>query len=1004
MEIKVDRCRKTGWKIVLAFLVMILSGLTGLAGRQDAAAADLAGQTVQKRLNTKVTSASDTTPDPGSIVVTVPATVEVAKAAPDTPDPGDAVFHFNIWSDTGVSINIIANAVSTHGVGSFSGELSFSVPADQYEKLKSDGFKICQFDGNADWVFDQYVFDMFYDTGRECFARWPKPEDGAFFYFSLDYIHVKNTCQKGPSAPTAPAVSPGEGVIISVPATVEVLQGAGEPLGPGDAVFHFGITSAPGIEISIINNTVYTSGTGIFTGVLSFSVPVSQYAALKEESFYISQFDGNPDWYFEPYIFNFFYDAGKDCFMRWPKPTSGTYFALNDVYVTNIYQPGIAAATVPEPTQPQPPAGLPEEILITETEEETTFILPVTVNVEKDGEEPVPAAVLHFGLDCIEKAQKYTLLNDVIYTSGEGEYSGKISFSVPAGEETQRIIATGFDVYQRAAVVEGWSFAGEVYHVSLSREDGALKAKITRHRNVATAEIGKEILYFLTRYGMTDGVQAECPATMIAVLDLIREAWSLENGCYQGDICFETEGGSWKIAWSGISEGNTFSGTKATVNYSPAAGGETKEETLEDFLRINEDGVFIRMKAAADVYEKLSGKQSFMAEDIPEEDWTVFTQDDISWLDLSALDELFRRMLRDGGCVLDELPVYKVSGGYRISANELDWSSFEYLILDEAQLNHEIWKNLADKAAVSEEMKKLAEDFEEAFCAFNEKEMSDVGLKALIKEKYPAYVEKLEGVLNRTEDGCYAFSIAAEVADSPLKEVSIALNAAPAEETEGGPEGSPEAAASGSDFLKKLLAGLSGILPDEAQEPGEDETQTQGPDGGGSDPSGYSWEEIEEWYWDGHCEDVYECADYRFVVPEFWRGKVDGVLLGSGDLTLSWHGYPVVRIVIAGPEAENEIIGEKEDPIAGGYVLWGGAQAEGRNVYINYNCYCSYLNHKVLAQYYPFMSDEELERLMYLQTGKRRTSEEVLDMAVSEADGEAFSFTVGLVQENMTTK
>ena len=737
----------------------------------------------------------------------LPMNLKIQGETEATPSPGGAVFHFNIWSDTGVPLTIKDNSVQADGFGIAFKRLSFSVSsAEDAQKIKTGAIHVRQYDGNPDWKFDMTELTYNWYDDYRCFdVIWP----GTIFPKPMtEFWNLCNTY--APQAGT-----PSGATVVTVPVEVTVTKASEAVPDPGPAVFHFGITSSSGAAITVINNAVSTSGTGTFTGSISFSVPAEQFGALTESGFTVQQLEGNPDWVFDTYAYWMFYDSVTGDFSTWLK-----YFraSTKTVSVSNVYSPASSgpAPTEPAPTDPAPtptapaPAG-EEGISIEEDTEKAVFTLPVIVDVVKTGEQDVPGAVFHFGLDCMKADQQYTWINDVVYTGGEGEYSGSVSFSVPAGEELDKLIETGFDLYQRHAVVVGWSFAGEVYHVTLSREGGALKAEITRHRRVTTAEAGKNVLYYRDYFGKDSGglQSGNTPASMIGIKDLFGQAFAVENATYLGMFEIytgETVNGIKSVNYKLHKSGEEFGNADISFNWQ----GKTAE--VEDAFRLTEDGLFIRLKSLAQAWEQATGEKFFMANEIPDAEWVSFRQEDISWLDFQALGELFSRFLRDQERALDEFPATKTHQGYRIDADADDWESFRYLVLDEAQLNHEIWYKLAMEAAKSENVKGVADALEAAFNDFCDKEMNNAGLMEILTEKYPLSVDKLEASFDQIAEK--AFTVGSEAAISNVegaRKVSFTLSVTEDVVPEELP-GTPENAVSGGTFLFDLLMELKGSL------------------------------------------------------------------------------------------------------------------------------------------------------------------------------------------------
>ena len=630
---------------------------------------------------------------------------------------------------------------------------------------------------------------------------------------------------------TEPAPAPQT---ITIPTTVLIKAAAANTPSPGPAAFHFKISSSnSAIPLNIISNAVTTDGFGEFYGNLIFTVPADQYEALKNSTLYIQQYDGNADWQFDTKEMIFTWHDFYGEFRRYGDATiaSAPKISMNYVYVTNVYDPKTAPPvqpeTAPDPPEPEkdpeekpqdpesfvptPPdtSGLKElPVEIKEKKHETQITLPVYVGVERYGNDVPPEAEFQFGIYGMYQDQEYEWANDIVYTEGEGIYSGSISFTVPS-DQLDRLIETGFDVRERSAVVPGWSFAGEVYHVDLSREegeDGEITAEIRRLRNVTTAGSGLKILYFLNLYGMDEGKPVEMPGSMIGIEDVLREIHGLDYAVFTDIFQFEKDGGKWKVNLSAVKDGYTIGEVNVKIRYAKD-GGKFKKYEIKDALRVTEDGIFVKLGAIAEAYTTLCGKDFPAAELIPEDEWTGFTQDEIPWLDLHALDELFRRLRNDAGRVFDEIPVLTMKKGYAFSGGTSEWDDFRMMALNIAQLYHEDWYKLSLDAAVSEEMQYFAADYEDAFTEFNEMEMNNAGLMSLIQEKYPRAMEEFDYAIEKLNDK-YKSDFSCKFADG--EDVWAADNyfeAEAASEDDADEEfmTAPDDFGSGSDFFYAMI-------------------------------------------------------------------------------------------------------------------------------------------------------------------------------------------------------
>ena len=763
-----------------------------------------------------------------------------------TPDPGAAVFHFDIWSEAGVPLTITNNAVYTTGFGSYEGHLTFTV-ATPYDArmVMAEGLVVQQYDGNENWIFDT---------------------EPAIYYWSNDagsivpggsgvFANVYSPVTPAP-VPTEPAPALPERITFSIPAVVNIARASESVPDPGQNVFHFNVWSDSGADIQLAGNAVYTNGTGEFRGDLVFTVPSSQLEALKTTTLRVTQFSGNADWVFDSYVFEFFFDPDYGTFVRWPRMDGSMVpprVKTTEVVVTNTYAPAVStpaptqpaptepAPTEPAPTQPDPTEPAPTQPAesvrveekpaeIIESEGKVQFTLPVYVDVKKYGQDAPPPAVFHFGLYGMQSDQKYEWVNDIITTQGEGMASGSISFTVPAGAQLDQLIETGFDVRERSAAVPGWSFAGEVYHIALTREDGTLKADIQRRRRVTTAESGLKVMVFRNYYGMKDGQPEAMPASPIGLDDMIREILGLRFIIIRDTFHIYDKDGIWELNWRALKQGNTVGDVALNIGY--AKKGEAYSVVnLSDVLRVTEEGIFIRLGSIADACKQLSGKEFPAAEAIPESEWTAFTQETISWLQLSALDDLFRRMWNDAGRVFDEMSAECTRTGYKMTAGSADWSSIKMEALNAAQLNHADWYALSQKAAESQDMKDLAASYEDAFTEFCSQEMNNAGLMSLLNERYPAILDHFALSIEHQQGDSYSSSLSAGFSDGRSFDSILITETSSVQAVN---MTAPESFESGSDYLYELIMML-------ALKGGQEEnTQSAGPgqDQGGdaSDP------------------------------------------------------------------------------------------------------------------------------------------------------------------------
>ena len=301
-------------------------------------------------LGTFLSINSDSLQAHGEIKLDYDITVKLRIAPKDagTPDPGQQVFHFNIWSGSGVTLTITNNAIHTNGYGITEGHLTFSV-SSQYDArlLESDPLYVQQYDGNENWTFDMHQDVYYWEYGEEVFKKTPYYKDGSY-----DFVNIYN-----PVTPAPPPVP--QRVTVSVPAMVKVVKASDVTPDPGPAVFHFAIWSDSVSDIQIINNAVSSSGVGESGAYLEFTIPSGQLDALRASTLWIKQYDGNADWQFDSYSFALQWDAGNALYMRWPRDGEGTPgVKMNGVYVTNVYaaQPAPIPQTDPDPTPSADPA------------------------------------------------------------------------------------------------------------------------------------------------------------------------------------------------------------------------------------------------------------------------------------------------------------------------------------------------------------------------------------------------------------------------------------------------------------------------------------------------------------------------------------------------------------------------------------------------------------------------------------------------------------------------
>ena len=192
---------------------------------------------------------------------------------------------------------------------------------------------------------------------------------------------------------------------------------------------------------------------------------------------------------------------------------------------------------------------------------------------------------------------------------------------------------------------------------------------------MTTAASGLRILYFLNLYGKNDGKPIEMPSNIMGIEDVLREIHALDYAEFSDTFEFEKDGGKWKVTWTAVKDGYTIGDVDVKIRYAKD-GGKAKDVKIKDVLRVTEDGIYVKLGEIAEAYETLCGKDFPAADLIPDDEWTGFTQEEIQWLDLSALDELFRRLRNDSGRVFDVLPVETTENGYAFSGGTDEWNDF----------------------------------------------------------------------------------------------------------------------------------------------------------------------------------------------------------------------------------------------------------------------------------------------------------------------------------------
>ena len=549
-------------------------------------------------------------------------------------------------------------------------------------------------------------------------------------------------------------------VIVTIPVRVTVNGAAPDTPSPGDAVFHFNIwPEDPSMPLTILSNAVWTNGFGTFYGNLVFSVPESYERLIVTTPIYVQQYDGNPDWVFDTSLQTFYY--GNIYYYRVEDPLSPDSQTVDYAAVTNVYRRAPAPQPVPEPPAPTAPVepSIPEPpapveptpvntdgvtalpVTITREAQGTRIELPVYIGVEKYRSDAPPAAVFTFGLYGMDKEQKYEWEKDTVTVPGEGLHAGSISFTVPDEEALAMLKRTGFDVRERTAVVPGWSFAAEVYHISLTDTDEGLTAKIERRRGDRLLTTPSDAMYFLNYYGMDRGTPHELPASPTGVKDLMKEIRELDGVIIKDTLHVSDSEGRWEISFEALKQGHEIGNCALSMSYAKA-GGEYSSLSMSDVLRIKDQCVYIKLESIAEAYTELSGKEFLCGDAVPEGEWAAFTNETISWLDLPALDLLMRSLIQSAGEAFDEFTTVRGGNGYSMSGSRTQFDQFELKAIETAGRRHADWYALSRNAALSEDMKSFAASYESAFTEFTSQALSDEEKLFLLREQFPKVVNQ----------------------------------------------------------------------------------------------------------------------------------------------------------------------------------------------------------------------------------------------------------------------
>ncbi|MBR3643546.1 MAG: hypothetical protein IKN57_08570 [Parasporobacterium sp.] len=299
-----------------------------------------------------------------------------------------------------------------------------------------------------------------------------------------------------------------------------------------------------------------------------------------------------------------------------------------------------------------------------------TMTLPVTVEVIQGGADPVGNAVFHFAIEGFDRDTGVFLSKDTVETRGSGLTLSSLTVTIPDEAALTRLAETGFDVREKTALVDGWSFAPEAWHADLSRTDGNIDIQISSLRKGDNRPELIRNMYFSNYFTKTNGMEGEAPAGIREVTDLLSEAASLENVLFRGTLTTKSQDGSWEVNWEISKSGQYLGESKITLKYTPA-GEAQKQASLSDILRVTPEGAYVRLDLISGAYEQLSGKNwaaLSWAGAIPS-GWTAFSKTDVYSLDLEKTGDFLSRVFYDMSKVLDALSVTKTSNAYLISGD-----------------------------------------------------------------------------------------------------------------------------------------------------------------------------------------------------------------------------------------------------------------------------------------------------------------------------------------------
>ena len=211
-------------------------------------------------------------------------------------------------------------------------------------------------------------------------------------------------------------------------------------------------------------------------------------------------------------------------------------------------------------------------------------------------------------------------------------------------------------------------------------------------------------------------------------------------------------------------------------------------------------------KQIADSIAKLSGTTPELLKDLPE-GWIFFGRPSLnSDFSLKDLDYLFARLWQGYGAAFDKLQVYKDFNKYSIYGESSDYEKLLEEFVGRTRLEHGTWKELADKAALTKDLKKRTKRAEFGFSAAEKTYSTDELMVKALKEKLAWLPESYAGAWEKVSDSRYSFSDKMEFTgkSGKLSVTSIVIaDAAAAGVTEA-----VSSAAEGKELLRKFIDAL----------------------------------------------------------------------------------------------------------------------------------------------------------------------------------------------------